>query len=58
MVELCWWSTSDQDGVYDFVLEVNERDLEKIELALLNDPDSHGIEQGFFKIKVLNQESK
>lgn len=58
MMELCWWQTVDNEGIYDFVLEVDEKDLQKLELALLNDPDSHNLEQGFFKLKLLNSVNK
>lgn len=50
-VELCSWESALASGCYDFVLNINERDLEKLELALINS-GGQAIEQGLFSVRL------
>ena len=53
-VELAWWESATPAGIGQFVLEIDERDLMKLEQAVLNAGAEQG--QGMFRVKLLHQE--
>lgn len=52
MIELCWWETGYNNAVHQFTLEVDERELEKMEMVLLNGAEV--VANGAFKLRRLN----
>ena len=49
---IAWWESTHPSGVYEFTLDIDERDLEKLELAMLN--GSQPLQQGFFKLRLVD----